>query len=139
MMCRRGNFGRMLTGDFNGDKQPDLLTIGIPFSGPNRENRASLYLNVVENYQHRIRPIEPPKPPPSSVQEAQLSTVSIKVNSNRVTVSGAANQIASVYTTTGILIQNEVLKSNATSFAVNAPAGIYIVKVGSAVQKVFLK
>jgi hypothetical protein len=83
-------------------------------------------LNIVENYG-------------TGLKEIALSPVSIKANDNRITVSGAANQVASVYSVTGTLVQQETLKSNDASFMVHAPAAIYIVKVGSTVQKVILK
>ena len=128
MMCRRGNFGRMLTGDFNGDKQPDLLVFGAPYTDGIRVNRAIMYLNVVQNYQHGTK-----------VQEIAVSPVAITAYNNRITVSGAANQTVSVYSITGVLVKNEILTSGNASFTVNAPSGIYIVKAGSAVQKVILK
>lgn len=34
-MCRRGNFGRYLTGDFNGDGKTDVITAGTNYYAKN--------------------------------------------------------------------------------------------------------
>lgn len=127
-MCRRGNFGRMLCGDFNGDRQPDLLTFGAPYTNSIRTNYANLYLNVVEDYQHG-----------SGIGGIISSDASINVYDNKVVVSGAAGQKALVYSITGVLVQSETLGSDNVSFTVNAPAGLYIVKVASLTQKAIIK
>ncbi len=122
-MSRRGNFGRFLVGDFNGDGKKDLVTAGADYYGKNAGLR--IYYNVVQS---------------TGIGNAKAeNNAAVSFNGKTVFVNGAAGNMAEVYSTTGILIQKEQLSSDDASFDINAAHGIYLVKVGSSVQKVIIR
>ncbi len=122
-MSRRGNFGRFLVGDFNGDGKKDLVTAGSDYYAKNAGLR--IYFNVSQGGG-------------SGINDAVVENISVYTGGNTVFVNGAVGQVAEVYSAFGALIQTEQITSDQASFSVNG-LGVYIVKIGSYAQKIVIK
>ena len=127
-MCRRGNFGRYLTGDFNGDGKTDVITAGTNYYAKNPG--VQLFLNVSEGTGTGVE------------NTLANDKVSVCVAGNQITVIGAANGSCAVYSIGGQKIAENMLVSNMENFSIDAQ-GIYILKVTTAdgvkTQKVIIK
>lgn len=127
-MCRRGNFGRYLTGDFNGDGKTDVIAAGADYYG--KTAGVQLFLNVSEGTG-------------TGVENAFVNDkVSVCVAGNQITVRGAANGACAVYGIGGQKIADNMFVSDVENFSIDAQ-GIYILKVTTAegvkTQKVIIK
>lgn len=121
-MSRRANFGAYLVGDFNGDGKKDLVTAGGNYYGKNADLR--IYFNVATGG--------------ASIGDEAEETAVIYAQGNLVNIDGATiGAEISVYNLSGV----QVYKNNVTSAKEQitlATPGMYIVKAGSAVQKVMI-
>ena len=122
-MSRRGNFGRFLTGDFNGDGKPDLITAGADYYGNNAGLR--YYQNVGKGG--------------TGIESVQSNAKIYSTNKTVYVTDAEINASVKVYNLTGVLVYGFVMDSESTVFTLNADPGIYIVKVGSKTQKIVIK
>ena len=123
-MCRRGNFGRYLVGDFNGDGKKDLIAAGANYYGKDADVR--LYYNVSVGG--------------TGVNKVdENSKIKVFNNKSKIVVNGAdLESIVKVFNVAGVNIYKGVVDSQNYTFSLKAKAGLYFVKVGGYTQKIIL-
>lgn len=72
----------------------------------------------------------------SAIEESIVEEVSIAVNGQIVTVTGAQGQVLEVVSLTGRRVTSVKIESPAQRVELNIPKGCYILKVGKVVRKV---
>lgn len=121
-MSRRAQFGRFLTGDFNGDGKTDLITIGSNYYG--KEAGMRFYSNVAT---------------PSSIGSVDVAEVSVYAEGNVICVNGAADANITVTSLSGVQLLCDRLTADRASVTLDATAGVYIVSVQRAQQVIVRK
>lgn len=129
-MCRRGNFGRMLTGDFDGNNSLDIVTAGCRYAdGLNEAKKIELRLhrNVKEGT------------PESGICQQVEDNVAVFYSGKSLFVNNAAGATYTLYTLTGASIYSGVISSSQETIDLDVAEGIYMLKINNHVQKVVLR
>ena len=121
-MSRRANFGRYLVGDFNADGKDDLVVAGATYYG--NDHNVEIFFGSASAT--------------GISNSGKLSDVNLYVENNTIIIQDLSAESVAVYNLTGTLIHSQ--KSTESTVKITLPkTGIYIVKVGSKVEKVLVK
>lgn len=122
-MCRRGNFGRFMTGDFDGNGTVDLITAGTDYYAKSPGLR--IYYNTTV---------------PAGINDNTVSSsVSVYSSNSDLFVNHAAGAELSIYTLAGSEVYQAVIAGEQASVRTGLTPGIYVVKVKDHVQKVVIR
>lgn len=123
-MSRRANFGQFLVGDFDGNKTPDLITVGTNYYA--RHPGLRIYYNTST-------------PSVSGLEVQNATPVYIYCNQNTLYVNNAPNSFISVYSLTGLKVYQDIIKEEQESITLNVTPGIYMVNVKNYTQKIIIR
>lgn len=71
--------------------------------------------------------------------EQEFQTASISVVGNVLHVTGAEDELLSIYNVTGVRVMSVKVDGSDKRYTLNLPKGCYIVKVGKLVRKVSIR
>ncbi|MFB6343660.1 T9SS type A sorting domain-containing protein [Saccharicrinis sp. FJH62] len=110
-MSRRGNFGRYLTGDFNGDKKTDVVAAGADYYGNNSSAKVFYGNGMVI----------------SPVQKTEVYTPTVFTSGNTVIVENEHGASVEIISLSGKTIRMSLITSEFERITLNEK-GIYLVK-----------
>jgi hypothetical protein len=125
-MCRRGNFGRFLVADFNGDSKPDLLVAGSTYYATNAG--VHVFNNVAASF--------------STSTRTQFNKPIIKVysNNNQIIVENAPlKSYIVLLNTAGEKIYSTIINDKITSINLKAKPGLYFIMSQDSLIKILIK